>query len=133
MTPQSLKPTEALVLSSPPKKSWGHLAAPDPKKRVLEAHLLAEYGLTWQEYEGLYDKQRGSCAICGILQDDLKQRLAVDHDHKTGEVRGLLCFRCNLMLGAFEKMKERGLLYQTEEYLLWNQSTRPSRRTNLSG
>lgn len=48
-----------------------------------------QYGITGDEYDALFKYQGGRCAICG--RKPQKQRLAVDHDHKTGEVRGLLC------------------------------------------
>lgn len=43
----------------------------------------------------LFVKQKGCCAICGKHQREFKRRLNVDHNHKTGQVRGLLCYRCN--------------------------------------
>ena len=45
-------------------------------------------------------KQDGCCAICGQPQKDLKRKLALDHCHVTGRVRGLLCNNCNLLLGC---------------------------------
>lgn len=50
------------------------------------------------DFEKLLDDQKGVCAICGKKH---KKRLSVDHDHKTGKVRGLLCAKCNLALGYF--------------------------------
>ncbi len=44
----------------------------------------------------LLDRQKDNCAICGILP---KEELRADHNHQTGQVRGLLCNKCNLMLG----------------------------------
>jgi len=53
-------------------------------------------GITVREYQRLLHWQKGVCAICG----DVDYRgLCIDHDHKTDKVRGLLCTRCNLMLG----------------------------------
>lgn len=51
------------------------------------------YGITGADYEALLERQGGKCAICRARPKS--KRLAVDHDHKTGEVRGLLCGRCN--------------------------------------
>jgi hypothetical protein len=60
------------------------------------------YGITLKEYENLYIKQNGMCAICHH-PEPVKSRLflAVDHDHKTGKVRGLLCSKCNMAIGSF--------------------------------
>ena len=54
-------------------------------------------------YNNLYKLQQGKCAICGRHQSEFKNALHVDHDHKTGIVRGLLCAKCNTMIGrAFD-------------------------------
>jgi hypothetical protein len=64
-------------------------------------------GYSPDEYQALLDKQRGQCAICGVREGHLscrgrKCRLAIDHDHQTGAVRGLLCNNCNRGLGRFK-------------------------------
>ena len=74
---------------------------------------LKKYGLTEDDYEAMVERQHGVCAIC--LQPEryidartgLARRLAVDHDHKTFKVRGLLCGPCNRALGQYEDMPER--------------------------
>lgn len=53
--------------------------------------------MTEQEYDAILASQHGLCAICD--EAPVSRQLAVDHDHKTGKVRGLLCGRCNTMLG----------------------------------
>lgn len=53
-------------------------------------------------YQSLLEAQNYSCAICGINAEETKQGLAVDHNHATDEVRGLLCMRCNIGLGYFK-------------------------------
>ena len=58
--------------------------------------------LTIERYDELLLKQGNRCAICGTHQSELKIALAVDHDHETGEIRGLLCSRCNINLGCAE-------------------------------
>lgn len=64
-----------------------------------ERRIKLIYGITWDEYELLLACQDDRCAICGGRPR--KNLLAVDHDHKTGEIRGLLCSRCNhKLLGA---------------------------------
>ena len=62
-------------------------------------NLQARYGITPEDYDRLYEEQQGGCAICGKHQSKLKKALSVDHNHKTGQIRGLLCNRCNLLLG----------------------------------
>jgi len=72
------------------------------KARARNRNLLKQYGITLKDYNSLILKQKGKCLICGIPQEDLKQGLHVDHDHKTGEIRGLLCGSCNGGLGLFK-------------------------------
>lgn len=57
--------------------------------------LKRVYGITLEQYDELLDKQEGKCVICERHHSELNRRLAVDHNHKTGEIRGLLCTYCN--------------------------------------
>jgi len=57
------------------------------------------FGITPEQWTEMFGDQNGCCAICGRPQMDFKKRFHVDHDHETGKVRGLLCYRCNSMLG----------------------------------
>lgn len=59
--------------------------------------------ITIDSYNDIHKKQHGKCAICGIKESELKYKLCLDHDHRNGEPRGLLCRRCNSTLGMFEK------------------------------
>jgi len=65
----------------------------------LRSRLKYKYGISLEEYEHMLAAQCGRCAICGKHESNLYVRLSVDHNHKTGKVRGLLCRRCNSMLG----------------------------------
>ncbi len=77
---------------------------------------LATYGLSLEEYDILLLAQGGVCAICGKSQSGKrKMRLCVDHSHKTGQVRGLLCEKCNVGLGSFRDDPE--LLVRAARYL----------------
>ncbi len=60
-------------------------------------HALKRYGMTPEEYSSLLEVQKGGCAVCG---KKCTRRLAVDHDHETGRVRGLLCMPCNTAIGS---------------------------------
>lgn len=66
--------------------------------------IKKRHGVTQHEYETMLDEQDGVCALCGASPEDdgRTKRLAVDHDAKTGRVRGLLCKRCNMGIGYFD-------------------------------
>jgi hypothetical protein len=70
----------------------------------LRSNLRNGFGLTLEEYGALLATQGEVCAICG--GKDEKVRLAVDHCHETGDIRGLLCRRCNTGLGLFRDSVE---------------------------
>lgn len=72
------------------------LANPD----VLLRSRLKRYGLAPDLFEAMVFCQSGLCKICGLPPRGRWRRLAVDHDHVTGRVRGLLCSNCNAALGA---------------------------------
>ena len=73
------------------------------------------YGISLDDYNALLDLQKECCAICGIKQEDFGKNLFVDHDHSTGEVRGLLCHKCNSGLGMFND--DIKLLHAAIDYL----------------
>jgi hypothetical protein len=79
--------------------------------RQHEAMVAKTYGITGDDYSSLLARQGGRCAICGAKPKS--KRLAVDHDHKTGAVRGLLCSRCNhdLMGAAWDSMAMAAALW----------------------
>ena len=62
--------------------------------------LRRKYGMTEADYAALFTSQAGRCAIC---HSEDKRKLAVDHSHNTGIVRGLLCHRCNMALGLLKE------------------------------
>lgn len=94
------------------------------------ANLLAQkrqnYGITETEYLRLLEAQGGLCAICGKPETKTYKGtlglLAVDHNHQTGEVRGLLCSACNVGLGSFRD--DRELLEKALNYLYATDSER---------
>ena len=73
------------------------------------------------DYNGMFVKQQGCCAICGIHQSALGKALAVDHNHITLKVRGLLCSKCNLGIGNLMTDKGTELLYSAINYINNNQ------------
>ena len=75
---------------------------PERIKRYSRKKNWRKYGIvdfSESDYESLRDGQGGLCALC-----DESTKLYADHDHETGKVRGLLCNRCNLNLGIYEKL-----------------------------
>ena len=67
-----------------------------------ESELRRRYGLVPADYDALRDAQSGVCAICERALPGHAPRLAVDHEHRSGLLRGLLCTRCNhQFLGMF--------------------------------
>lgn len=80
------------------KKDWYKINS----KRLLLKRIKQEYGLSEQEYNGLIEKQKNKCAVCGTSDVKMNhcKRLVIDHCHKTGKVRGLLCNHCNTALAA---------------------------------
>lgn len=80
-----------------------------------KSRLKYYYGITIDDFDALVLKQNGCCAICGEHQSNLKTVLYVDHDHETGEIRGLLCRNCNLGIGYL--MDNTELLQSAIKYL----------------
>jgi hypothetical protein len=99
-------------------------------KQLREIHLRNKFGLTPQEYDRILEAQGGVCALCerpptpGIS-------LHVDHDHATGEIRGLLCMRCNNALGLFGEdpdLLKRAARYVTADAKYRSQRSKWERR-----
>lgn len=75
----------------------------------------ARLGITIEEYDRLFSKQEGRCAICHRHRNELKQELSIDHNHRNGKVRELLCVKCNSLLGYANDSVE--LLSNAIDYL----------------
>jgi hypothetical protein len=75
--------------------------------RRLVSHLVRKYKITLEQYNAVLDAQGGKCAICkGGDPGGGTNRFHVDHDHITEKVRGLLCSKCNQMLGYADDKPE---------------------------
>jgi Recombination endonuclease VII len=92
--------------------------------RERARNLSRKYGISVDEYKKMYKEQNGVCKLCGNPQVENYSRvliktpgfeLAVDHNHETGRIRGLLCTPCNLGLGQFKDSIE--LLEKAISYL----------------
>lgn len=87
------------------RKFRDSLSKEERARRYRDAQLRTLYGISLDEYEEMLLSQRGLCKICELPERHMKRgkvcALSVDHDHKTGVVRGLLCNNCNRALGLF--------------------------------
>lgn len=87
------------------QKKWRVQNPQSYRDQRFKSRLKIEYGMTLEDFKLLLAGQGGKCAVC-------RKKLArnrhthVDHDHKTGKVRGILCSGCNLGLGHFKENRE---------------------------
>lgn len=96
----------------------GVRATVDKDKR-RDYDLNRHYGINHETYLEMLAEQNGSCKICGCTEEEHGKRLHVDHNHKTGKVRGLLCSRCNTAIGKFKEDPE--IIQKAIEYIeRWN-------------
>jgi len=88
-------------------------------QRVTRPYLLkSKYGITPEKYEKMFREQNGKCAICGDTDGKSARgttTFCVDHCHKTGKIRGLLCNNCNRCLGLLKD--DPSVLEKAIEYL----------------
>lgn len=94
-------------------------------QRFKQYTLKRDYGISYAQYNELLEQQKGCCAICGYVPKENDKKLAVDHCHETGLVRGLLCSVCNLGIGSFKDSVL--LLKQAVTYL-----ERPAPKVNVT-
>jgi hypothetical protein len=107
----------ARKIGRPVRTAWGHFRK-DPKNYHLRWLLEKRYGITLEQYNEMVELQGGRCAICNKVPagtNHTSRRLAVDHDHVTGTVRGLLCGPCNTTIGMIEDSP--GMLDRMRRYL----------------
>lgn len=92
---------------------------PEVKARERAHRIKREFGISIEQYEEMLLAQNGVCAICFKLEtrftNEIRNSLAIDHNHTTGKVRGLLCSRCNRGIGVFDD--DVGLLLSSVAYL----------------
>lgn len=85
-------------------REW-HLKHPERRQKMArESHLRKTYGVSIEAYDAMLTAQEGRCYLCKKPQVDcVNGWLCVDHDHKTGKIRKLLCQKCNAGIGFFEE------------------------------
>lgn len=94
---------------------------PEESAARAKRQKLKRFDLTLEEYGAMFAAQNGVCKICSKPEEGIDSRtgkvkaLAVDHDHATGRVRGLLCGKCNHLLGLVKDDKE--VLASAYDYL----------------
>jgi hypothetical protein len=93
-------------------------------RKMREIHLRNKFGLTPDQYGVILADQGGACALCK-KPPTLGISLHVDHDHRTGEIRGLLCMRCNNALGLFRENSD--LLRRAARYVTTDAKHRSQR------
>jgi len=85
-----------------------------------QCNLKQKFGITLDQYDQMFEIQGGVCAICGNVETHKNHygivRLSVDHNHKTGKIRGLLCNNCNTGLGHFKE--DPGLMLKATNYII---------------
>ena len=96
------------------RKQNNEMNLDDHKRRTRNSNLKRKFGITLGDYEDMLFGQGGKCLICGEEQHGNKE-LSVDHDHKTGKIRSLLCSRCNTFVGYIESNPD--LLPNVIEYI----------------
>lgn len=134
---KELQPCPVCNTTEHPKSTnKGHLCRPCASNRAKQWHknnperyffnqIRAKYGISQKDYISMVEAQNNKCAICfkeetapNVWKEGEYRRLAIDHNHKTGEIRGLLCYRCNTTLGKLED--DVNLLEQMVKYLKEN-------------
>jgi hypothetical protein len=110
-------------------KAWRRKNRERRLEKMREIHLRSKFGLTPDEYDRILQAQGGVCALCESSPTQ-GISLHVDHDHGTGEIRGLLCMRCNNALGLFREdpdVLKRAARYVTADAKHRSQRTRSER------
>jgi len=69
------------------------------KESNRKKKLSQKYNMTVEKYDSMLKEQNNCCKICSTHESEFNKRLAVDHCHTTGKIRGLLCMACNILLG----------------------------------
>lgn len=123
--------TREWLKANPEKRAVYNARAQEKRRHDIERHRESErkayrvrfykqLGITQEDYEKMFFQQEGRCWIClagpATHKTSPDKLLIVDHDHETGEVRGLLCQKCNKALGLFRD--DLGLVVRAVDYLV---------------
>jgi 23S rRNA G2445 N2-methylase RlmL len=83
-----------------------YMNTPYDVRLAKNSRLKHAYKITVEDYDKKLKEQNYCCVICNKHRDKFKRNLSVDHNHKTGEIRGLLCVICNTNVGVVEDKLE---------------------------
>jgi hypothetical protein len=107
---QWVKPKHDFMTSGG-RRSYAKERYASDKLFYRRAELRRKFGLSLEDYNAMLEEQGGVCAICAQPETAIRQGrvlpLAVDHNHKTGALRGLLCTACNIGIGSLAESTER--------------------------
>lgn len=105
-------------LSDAQRISRGFLTKKEKNKNHNRRAYLRKYNCTEEDFNIIFLSQNGECAICKTHQSQMKKSLSLDHCHTTNKVRGLLCQKCNFMLGLAKDsidILKNSLIYLAKE------------------
>lgn len=110
-----------------------YLASENCKKSIRKYNMLVKYGMTEGDYSALSVSQQNRCAICDKSIFENGRLLAVDHNHLSGAVRGLLCSSCNIGIGFMERpgFLKRALLYLGLRIAPWEDKNERGEKKNV--
>lgn len=113
---RALEASRRYTRKNPDKvKAWGIKWKTANPEKLLSSRLKCWYGITLDDFNIILVSQNGVCAICQKPETSKRtNRLSVDHNHKTGKIRGLLCTKCNTALGLLNeniKLLEESINY----------------------
>lgn len=90
--------TQCRVCKKTPARKY--MTPEEKRKGYLESQIKYRYGLTLEQRKQMYIEQNGCCACCSVPVG--YDKICTDHNHKTNQVRGLLCYGCNTLVGWVE-------------------------------
>ena len=109
------------------------------KRKARNSQLLQKFGITIEQYEEQLEKQQNKCDCCARDRSEFRRDFAVDHNHKTGQLRGLICGPCNTALGSLkidngptilDKAKVYYVRYEISGEETFNKAFVPSRKAS---
>lgn len=110
---QNQKQSECKQCTCVRRAKWWR--SPAGKRSSANTKLKARFGITVEQFEMRLKEQDGKCLICGATESGLGHKLAVDHNHVTGKIRGILCKSCNIGIGNLKDCPD--LLRRAADYL----------------